>query len=277
MKDINHISSTLYLSNNGIWHANESSKIHYPNDAHESLYSIEDNSFWFQHRNKCITTLVKAYPPKDNGYVFDIGGGNGLVSSALLKNGFNVVLVEPGIQGILNARQRGLTNLVCASFEKANFNDKSLPAIGLFDVLEHVEDDLGFLTLLKSSLIDQGRLYITVPAYQFLWSKEDIDAGHFRRYTLKTLSTLLEKIGFTLDHATYIFRPLPLPLFLTRTLPHRLKLSNAKSTQLNNAHQIRFKSINKIIHRLLESELPNIQNKKTMNSGGSCLISATKV
>jgi SAM-dependent methyltransferase len=276
MQDMNTISDTLFLADNGVWYTDELSEIHYPSDGNNNLFTIEDRSFWFQHRNKCITTVVKKFPPSKNGYLFDIGGGNGFVSSALSKNGFSVVLVEPGIHGIHHARQRGITNLVCATFEKSRFKNKSLSAIGLFDVLEHVEDDLSFLHALKASLIDQGRLYITVPAYQFLWSREDIDAGHFRRYTLKKLSTLLEQMNFIINYASYIFRPLPLPIFLLRSLPYRLGLSSETLQHLDRDHKTQPGKINQAINRILRAELAHIENTKVMRFGGSCLIVATK-
>ncbi len=43
-------------------------------------------------------------------------------------------------------------------------------AIGLFDVLEHIENEAGFLKQLREVLKTGGRLYLTVPAFRWLWS-----------------------------------------------------------------------------------------------------------
>jgi hypothetical protein len=36
----------------------------------------------------------------------------------------------------------------------------------------------------------------TVPAFSFLWSEEDVLAGHFRLYTLSSISKVLKSSGF---------------------------------------------------------------------------------
>ena len=67
-----------------------------------------------------------------------------------------------------------------------------------------------------------GRLYVTVPAYQALWSDEDVYAKHYRRYTASGLSAALRRAGFTVEHASYLFGFLPAPVFLFRRVPHLL-------------------------------------------------------
>lgn len=78
------------------------------------------------------------------GAVFDIGGGNGFVALGIKNAGREVVLVEPGPEGVRNARVRGLTTIICSTLEDAGFLKHTIPAIGIFDVLEHVEDDTAF-------------------------------------------------------------------------------------------------------------------------------------
>ena len=54
---------------------NKSSLISFPKDAHLHLIKIENNSFWFKHRNRILESIIKRYP--FNGDFADIGGGNG--------------------------------------------------------------------------------------------------------------------------------------------------------------------------------------------------------
>ncbi|WP_407641098.1 methyltransferase domain-containing protein [Bryocella elongata] len=77
--------------------------------------------------------------------------------------------------------------------------------IGLFDVVEHIREDVAFVRNRHRLLIPGGSIYITVPAYQWLWSDEDSSSGHAQRYTLKMLRQSLEKAGFTIDYETYRF------------------------------------------------------------------------
>ncbi len=276
MADIQAVSNNLMLGQDGIWYSKDSHDISYPPDGNSVCFSIEDRSFWFKHRNNCILSAMKSYPPEDNGTLFDIGGGNGFVSLALAASGFDVVLVEPGRTGALNAKRRGLPTVVCASTDTAEFKPHSLSAIGLFDVLEHIEDDLSFLKSLRGLIKEKGTLYITVPAYSFLWSGEDVAAGHYRRYTRNNLCKLIEHAGFEVKYFSYIFRLLPIPVTLFRVLPYRIGLTSSKNKFESAAsdHAVHGGIIANVFHFFLKSEIANIKNNRTMSYGGSCLVVA---
>ena len=166
----------------------------YPSEGNETCYLIEDESFWFRHRNHCILECMRAYPP--TGAVFDVGGGNGFVSLGMQNSGYECVLVEPGVAGACNARDRGLADVICSTLEDAGFPAHSLPAIGIFDVVEHIEDEQRFLRHLRELLRPGGRIYVTAPAYRWLWSSDDDFSGHFRRYTRASLVREMNRAGF---------------------------------------------------------------------------------
>ena len=71
------------------------------------------------------------------------------------------------------------------TFEDFDFNLYNINGIGLFDVLEHIENDKEFLSKLLNKLKKGARIYITVPAHNFLWSEIDRHGGHFRRHNKK--------------------------------------------------------------------------------------------
>ena len=90
----------------GVWRDTELEVISYPADGNESCFRIEEDSFWFRHRNQVIGSLVSNFPP--DGVFFDVGGGNGFVAKALQDQGQTTVLVEPGGQGCeRRAKRRG--------------------------------------------------------------------------------------------------------------------------------------------------------------------------
>ena len=74
-------------------------KIFLTDNGNDLCFEIEENSFWFGHRNNCIIEMIKNYPPTRNSPIFDVGGGNGFVAKGLLDAGLEVVLVEPGPAG----------------------------------------------------------------------------------------------------------------------------------------------------------------------------------
>jgi hypothetical protein len=220
MQDLSAIAPGLTRTPEGIWLAARRSAVDYPDEGNAFCFEIEDSSFWFQHRNEVIVDAVRKYPPP--GFIADVGGGNGFVSLALERAGFATMVIEPGPQGARNARRRGLDPVVCATLEDAAFRPGSLPAAGLFDVLEHIENDTGVLALLHTLLQPNGRVYFTVPSFQMLWSSEDEIAGHHRRYSIASLDQKLAQVGFETEFASYFFAPLPLPILLLRSRPSRL-------------------------------------------------------
>lgn len=276
MLDMQLISTGLQLGDDGIWYSTDIENISYPSEGNNSCFDIEENSFWFRHRNNCIASVVKSYPPENNGTIFDIGGGNGFVSLGLSNSGFNVALVEPRKTGASNAKKRGVSNVICATINTAKFKPHSLPAIGLFDVVEHIEDDLTFLKTARELMEKNARLYVTVPSYSFLWSAEDVSAGHFRRYNLSGILRALQLAGFQVEFSSHIFRFLPIPVFLLRTLPHMLGLSKTEriSNTTSRDHAVKGSAMVNILDSILQSEVNNLNNRKPMSFGGSCLIVA---
>jgi 2-polyprenyl-3-methyl-5-hydroxy-6-metoxy-1,4-benzoquinol methylase len=277
MVDIQTIADGLTLGGDGIWYSSGTTTLSYPFDGNDVYAAVEEASFWFKHRNNCIVAVVNAYPSADRGAIFDIGGGNGFVSAALAASGHDVVVVEPGPRGALNAKRKGLDTVVCASTDTAGFRSHSLPAVGLFDVVEHIRDDVSFLTSIRGMVKHGGRLYITVPAYPFLWSAEDVSAGHCRRYSLTSICEVIKRAGFAIEFASYIFRWLPIPIALLRSLPYRLGIarSEPKTEQVVHDHVVQSGTLAKMLDVAWNAEVKRLTRREPMRFGGSCLVVAT--
>jgi 2-polyprenyl-3-methyl-5-hydroxy-6-metoxy-1,4-benzoquinol methylase len=72
-----------------------------------------------------------------------------------------------------------------------------------FDVLEHFDDDVAALRMLASLLRPGGQIVLTVPAYAWLWSGEDVVSQHRRRYTLRSLRRAIVAGGLAVRFASY--------------------------------------------------------------------------
>ena len=275
MVDIQAITSGLTRNAEGIWESPGTVAVSYPADGYDSCFAVEETSFWFRHRNECIATVARAWPPGD-GTIFDVGGGNGFVATGLARAGFDVVLVEPGPAGARNARRRGLEHVVCATTDSARFQPQSMPAIGLFDVVEHIEHDVAFLRSMRNLLVPGGRLYLTVPAFGWLWSQEDDVAGHFRRYTAASIRQTLLAAGFEVEFLTGLFRFLPPAILLLRALPYRLGFRRSRDTaqQVVRDHVVRRRLTASILDALLLAERRNLERGRSMRFGGSWLVVA---
>ena len=87
----------------------------------------------------------------------------------------------------------------------------------LFDVLEHIEDQLGFLTRASDFVRPGGWIAINVPARQELFSAFDAQVGHVRRYSLESLSEVVATAGLNEKVTTYWGYPL-VPLLWVRKI-----------------------------------------------------------
>ena len=85
-----------------------------------------------------------------------------------------------------------------------NFSDdEKFDIILMMDVLEHIENDKDTLLQIKSHLNEGGYLFLSVPAYQFLWSAHDEINMHYRRYSRPRIKFLMEKTGFRIVTVSY--------------------------------------------------------------------------
>ena len=167
------------------------------------LYEIlkqAEESWWYRGR----TAAVQAHLRKINiptGEVLDIGAGFGAMHPLLSKYG-PVTAYEIQSDCLEACRKRGYANVI--GHQDELFSPKvPYTLIGAFDVIEHIEDDLGFLIKIRKAMSDQAYLVATVPAFQFLWSQFDVKNHHFRRYTKSSFSDLLKNSGFEILRISY--------------------------------------------------------------------------
>lgn len=274
--DLHQLAPGIELNQHGWWERNKTTAVSYPEEGNALCFAVEDSSFWFRHRNLCILEALRQFPPP--GTFFDIGGGNGCVARAIQDAGLDVVLIEPGSDGARNAVHRGIRHVLRGTLDDAAMAPGKLPAAGLFDVLEHISEDVGFLRNIHRLLVPGGRLYVTVPAWQSLWSGDDELSGHARRYALPELCKVLELSGLTVEFATYFFGFLPLPILLQRALPYRLGFKpKIAEDKVRSDHKIGSPVIRRIVEGLNRRELARIAKRRPVRVGGSCLAVARKM
>lgn len=276
MAVLSEIAASIQLRPDGLWTTPSLSAVSYPDSGNQNCFAVEDQSFWFQHRNNCILEMLRQLPPP--GTFFDIGGGNGYVTQAIQQTGLDVVLIEPGFEGARNARRRGVSQVICGTAESAGFFPGTLPAIGLFDVLEHIQSDCAFLSALHVLQPGGGRMYLTVPAFQALWSHEDKIADHWRRYTLRSISEVLKQAGYTVEFASYLFGFLTLPVLGVRVLPYRLGFGRDFETAetVRADHEVKQTLGRKLLEGLMRRELRKLVSGRDLLFGTSCLLVARR-
>ena len=273
---IANLTKGLKVDKHGIFKSSKSVALSYPESGNLHCYQLEDKSFWFRHRNDCIAAAIKRFPPV--GAILDIGGGNGFVTRRILDEGFDSALLEPGATGALNAKlSRHIPDVICSTIGEAGFPPSSLSAAGCFDVIEHIESDRRFLTLVHRLLKPGGILYATIPAHQWLWSLSDDYAQHYRRYNKKMVYDLLTP-RFEILYFTYYFEILVFPIYLFRTLPYLLqKNREGRVLSSSSEHGTNGGALVAILNYFLRKELDAIQRGGGRQLGSSCLCVARKL
>lgn len=79
----------------------------------------------------------------------------------------------------------------------------------MLDVIEHVEDDVGFVRDVATHCMDaDGWLLVTVPAHQWLFSEHDRRLRHYRRYAPRLLHSVLRGAGLQVEAHGALFHSL---------------------------------------------------------------------
>jgi SAM-dependent methyltransferase len=204
-----------------VWYAvGEHAPVSYPDSIRPAIAEVEESSYWFQHRNRAIARL--ADQAGITGPVWDIGAGNGAVSAHVQRRGGHVVAVEPEAEGAEVAAQRGVRPVIVGRLEALHLPAASLAAVGVFDVIEHLAEPNALLAEVARVLAPGGILLVTVPAYRWLWSGADVEAGHHRRYTRRSLDTEVSCHGLNRVYSRYLFHSLVPAVLIGRVAPWRL-------------------------------------------------------
>jgi len=120
-------------------------------------------------------------------------------------------------------------------------------------------------------------VFLTVPAFKFLWSEADDVAGHHRRYTKKELSGLFSELGFKVSYVSYFFTVLIPPILLLRSIPYMLSLRRSDPDWRHRHHQDRRGASGSLLLKSMRWEQRMIQCKKSMPFGSSCIMVAEKM
>lgn len=164
-----------------------------------TLLHESEHSWWYRGRAAIVRNILEKTLPKNHLSILDFGAGYGGMHDTLALYG-TVSAYEPDAEACTSARARGY-EAVYDSVDTAFARPYDI--VALFDVLEHIEDDAGFLQRARGVLKEKGRLLITVPAMPFLWSAHDVTHHHFRRYSREELRTVLEDAGYAIERMSY--------------------------------------------------------------------------
>ena len=205
--------------------------------AYRQFLELERTHWWFRGRRSVYLGLLRAHlsgaRPKR---ILDLGCGMGGFLGELGELGGQVFPSDVSVESLVHCRERGFGRGVAASGYALPYRDGAFDLVCLFDAIEHIDDDARVMREVARVLAPGGLVFVTVPAYQFLYANNDRVAQHRRRYTRGMLRSVIDQAGLTVErntHANVFLFPLILPSVLALKALERFSKQQERSDHTN--------------------------------------------
>ena len=197
---------------------------------------VERAHWWFEARRRILGPLIETRLAGDRPLaLLEAGMGTGAMGAMLGRYGR---LVGLDLSWLALQRAQGkVDRLVRGDLERLPFRDGTFDGVFACDVLEHVEDDVGALHELRRVCRDDGMLFVTVPAFPFLWSQHDEINHHRRRYSRAALRGRLLSTGWGVEKMSY-FNTLLFPPIAGIRLLGRRRAASRRSARSDFARRV---------------------------------------
>lgn len=173
---------------------------------YDAMSSLEESHWWHLARQRIIPDWL-GRQLKRLGFtrklkILDLGCGTGKMLKVLKQFGETTGL-DSSHKAIAHAKAKAVGKVVFGDAAKLPFKKDSFDVVTAMELLEHIKDDSGALREWRRVLKPGGVLFVTAPAYMWMWGPADKFAHHQRRYTRGQLVTLLKRNGFRIVRASY--------------------------------------------------------------------------
>jgi SAM-dependent methyltransferase len=174
-------------------------------DSYSVFYrQLHEKHWWYQTRARWVLQQLRKFqPPSGWNPILDVGCGDALFFDQLADFG-EVEGVEYSRE-IVNSANPHFQKIYIGAFDDSYQPGKQFSLILMLDVLEHLPDPLGALRRCRALLRPGGSLFITVPAFNFVWTNHDAINHHVTRYRRAILFPLLQEAGFAIKESAYWF------------------------------------------------------------------------
>lgn len=180
--------------------------------AYLVMAETESRHWWFVGRRAILSTTMERLGLPGNCRILEVGCGTGGNLAMLSRFGeVSAVEMDANAREIASEKTANRYDIRAGCCPDAiPFQDQRFDLICMFDVLEHIDQDTETLIAIKRLLAKNGRILITVPAYQWLWSDHDEFLHHKRRYSAPRLRQTVIAAGL---------RPVKMSYFNTFLFP----------------------------------------------------------
>lgn len=184
----------------------------------KQYYRLEREHWWFRARIEILAaTIKKNIDTSKKIKILNVGVATGATSEMLQQFG-EVTSIEYNLDCCNFINQQSNLQVTQGSITALDFDNETFDLVCAFDVIEHVEDDITAAKELERVCAHNGNIFVTTPAYQFLWSEHDVVNHHFRRYTLSNFRNLFSKNKLINLKTTYFNSFLFPPIAIIRIL-----------------------------------------------------------
>jgi SAM-dependent methyltransferase len=223
--------------------------------VYQQMAELDERHWWYRARREILAALIRreARPPA-KARILEIGCGTGH-NLAMLGQFGKIDALELDDEARAVAEKRLGRKVMGAPLpELAGVKDRHYDLIGAFDVIEHIEDDRAAIAAIAAKLKPGGKLVMTVPAHQWMWSAHDTVNHHKRRYSKRALKALIEGSPLKLDKLGY-FNSLLFPLAIVDRLAAKVRGKEdadlkLPSRPLNSALERAFRAERHLVGRL---------------------------
>ena len=191
--------------------------------VYRQMAELDQRHWWYRARRTVLADLIRRYamPPKD-AHILEIGCGTGHNLEMLAQFGeVDALELDDEARAVAETRL-GRSVLSAPLPELAGVADRHYDLIATLDVIEHIDDDRAALAAIAGKLRPGGKLVMTVPAHQWMWSAHDVVNHHKRRYSKPALKRLVEASPLKLDRIGY-FNSFLFPLAVAERFSSRLR------------------------------------------------------
>ncbi|WP_235296116.1 class I SAM-dependent methyltransferase [Portibacter marinus] len=198
---------------------------------YKAYYQLEREHWWFRARLEILSSMISNRIYKGKSLkILNAGVATGATSKMLESFG-EVTSLEYDKDCCHFLKEELKMDVIQGSLTDLPFKDNSFDLVCAFDVIEHIQDDQKAVHEIKRVLKQDQKFFVTVPAYQFLWSEHDEVNYHFRRYTRTQLGKLFSEAGLRVNLKSYFNAILFPPIALVRTLSKLLPNKNTESQE----------------------------------------------
>lgn len=174
-------------------------------DAYKTTYEREKTYWWYIARLDILKAVFRKFvlcQNTKNLRILNVGSGTGNISKSFAEYG-RVYSVDYSNEALRFSQINGQRDLVRADAINIPFKNDYFDVVMLYDLLEHVDDDILVLKETKRVLKEGGVAILTVPSYKFMWSRIDDVAWHKRRYLRSGLLNKMDKVHLRKVKVTY--------------------------------------------------------------------------